>query len=71
MDREAPLVAQLQAQLIAAHTSQTQLQARVLELERLLSLQQQTQHLSALSALNGLAPQKLALAASGRRWSTG
>ena len=56
-------IAHMQAQLLAAHNAQATLQQRVIELERLLSIQQQQQ--IALSALNGLGPQALALAASG------
>ena len=56
-------IAQMQATIMAARASQASLQARVLELESLLSIQQQQQ--VALSALSGLGPQALALAASG------
>lgn len=58
-------IAHLQAQLVAARATQATLQNRVLQLERLLSRQQQQQQQIALSALNGLGPQALALAASG------
>ena len=56
-------IAHMQAQLMAAQATQSAMQARILELESLLSIQQQQQ--VALSALGGLGPQELALAASG------